>query len=95
MAAYSIIIFSTIINFTLSWFVLFFCGTPIHFATKILDGQCLFDTLMVRIVVYMQAASNMVVDIGLLILPISTVSASTMTTGAKLSVLFIFVLACS
>jgi len=44
---------------------------------------------------YFQAASNMVVDIGLLVLPMSIVMKSMMNMRIKISIIVIFLLACS
>lgn len=95
MAAWCLIIFSTIINLALGLFLLFSCGNPAHFANKVIGKKCQLNTVQFRVLLYIQACANIVVDLGLLALPLSIVMNSMMTARAKVSVSCIFVLACS
>jgi hypothetical protein len=95
IAAYSIIVLSTVVNFANAWFTLFACGDPSLYGAKILSGQCSLVAFPVKFMTYFQAAANIVVDIGLLTLPISTIVDSMMDTRAKICIIFVFVLACS
>jgi hypothetical protein len=93
-AAYTIIALSTLVNFTNAWFVLLWCGNPSQYVAKTLAGQCLPETFQIKFMTYFQAAVNIVVDIGLLTLPLSAVMKSMMNRRAKISVIFIILLAC-
>jgi hypothetical protein len=95
VVAYSLIIVSTIVNFNNSWWAMFSCGTPTNYADRFLEGKCEFHGIRIPFVLYFQGATNMLVDIVLLALPISTILKSMLNTRAKLSVLFMFFLACS
>jgi hypothetical protein len=74
---------------------MFDCGNPTHFAARVLQGQCGFENRTSVAMLYFQAASNMLVDVALLIVPTSMIMKSMMNMKAKVFVTIIFLLACS
>jgi hypothetical protein len=87
--------YSTIINFTNFWFSLFACGNPAKFPEKMMSGKCNLLTTATKAMLYLQAGTNIFVDLGICIVPLASVAKSNMERNIKISIALIFLLAIS
>ena len=89
---YVIICVSTVTNFTIGFYDIFFCGNPTSIFDKIFIGKCAPYTANAGIL-YLQAVVNTLTDVALAMLPVPLLWNSKMNTKSKISVGLILMLA--
>jgi len=92
VVAYTVMAFVTIINIAEFWFYLFSCGNPKHYAQSMIVGGCV-SSVVTLTMLYVQFATNLAIDIVIVLLPMPTLWKSSIDLRAKWSVAFIFLLA--
>jgi hypothetical protein len=93
IAAYAALVLCTAMNLAAFWFVLFSCGTPATFSITALKGQCNLGGVGTKQFWYAHTSFNLFGELVVIGLGASSVMKTTMNWDAKISVLFIFLLA--